>query len=444
MPFSGLVWLTSWVSCFLASSQNLLKVPNYLTSTFPAGVFSVTTNPVEIPTAELFSTQFSSGVQASISSVAAVPNLAFQMGTGTFGFRPQPVQAAVRPPLGIRVENTFCRSHSEQQENFLTVAAIPQSSSAVVQETSSPSVSKATLPQQILQAMQNLLHWGQRVEPVKTLASSVEIVSTRSWESVGEKQNGKEKRVKLGLWRYAQLIANRAVAAPSPRESEQFQVWLKGRLIAQLPNQQQAALMAQRLQEFLSNPSDPYLNTSPVEPTLVDGIPGVKVGHRLLIKVDDALAKDLDSNRELLAIEWANNLRIALGKMPLKLAESQKRMYNLVETPRVLKGQASWYGHQFHGRLTATGETYNQHELTAAHPSLPFNTYLKVRNLKNGDSVVVRINDRGPFIPGRSLDLSREAARCIKSEKAGVVPFEAVIMESPSTRFQQYLVRNEG
>jgi rare lipoprotein A len=186
------------------------------------------------------------------------------------------------------------------------------------------------------------------------------------------------------------------------------------------------------------------LNTSPVEPALVDGIPSVKVGHRLLIKIDDTLTKDLDCNRELLAIEWANNLRIALGKVPLKLAESQKRMYNLVETPRMLKGKASWYGHQFHGRLTATGETYNQHELTAAHPSLPFNTYLKVRNLKNGDSVIVRINDRGPFIPGRTLDLSREAARCIKSEKVGVVPFEAVIMESPSTRFQQYLVRNEG
>ncbi len=444
MPFFGLVWLTSWVSCFLASSQGLLKVPNYLTSAFPSGIFSVVTNPIEIPTAVFFSTQFSSGVQASNSLVATVPNLAFQMGTGTIGLRPQPAQAAVLPPLGIPIENTFCRPHSEQQEHFLTVAAIPQSSSAVAEEISSPHVSKATFPQQILQVMQNLLHWGQRVEPVKTLASSVEVVSTRSWDSVGNKQEGKEKRVKLGLWRYAQLIANRAVAAPSPRESERFQVWLKGRLIAQLPNQQQAELMAQRLQEFLSNPSDPYLNTSSVEPTLIDGIPGVKVGHHLLIKVDDALAKDLACNREVLAIEWANNLRIALGKTPLNLAESQKRMYNLVETPRILKGQASWYGPQFHGRLTATGETYNQHELTAAHPSLPFNTYLKVRNLRNGESVIVRINDRGPFIPGRSLDLSREAARCIKSEKVGVVPFEAVIMESPSTRFQQYLVRNES
>ncbi len=442
MSFFGLVWVTSWVSCLLASSQDLLKVPNYLASAFPAGVFSVVSNPVEIPTTEVFSTQFSSEVQSSNFSVAAVPNLAFQRGTGTFGFRSQPAQAALGLPLGIRVENTFCRPHSEQQEHFLTTAAISQSSSAVVEATSSPDASK-TLPQQILQVVQNLFHWGQRVEPVKTLASSVEVVSTRSWDRVGDKQNRQEKRVKLGLWRYAQLIANRAVAASSPRESERFQVWLKGRLIAQLPNQEQADLMGQRLKEFLSNPSDPYLNTSPVEPALVDGIPGVKVGHRVLIKIDDALAQHLASNRDLLAIEWANNLRRALGKTPFNLAESQKRMYDLVETPRIFEGKASWYGHQFHGRLTATGETYNQHELTAAHPSLPFNTYLKVRNLKNGDSVIVRINDRGPFIPGRNLDLSREAARCIKSEKVGVVPFEAVIMESPP-RFQQYLVRNES
>lgn len=442
MSFFGLVWVTSWVSCLLASSQDLLKVPNYLASAFPAGVFSVVSNPVEIPTTEVFSTQFSSGVQSSNSFVAAVPNLAFEMGAGTFGLRSQPAQAALGLPSGIRVENTFCRPHSEQQEHFLTTAAIPQSSSAVVEATSSSDASK-TLPQQILQVVQNLFHWGQRVEPVKTLASSVEVVSTRSWDSVGDKRNRQEKRVKLGLWRYAQLIANRAVAASSPRESEQFQVWLKGRLIAQLPNQQQADLMAQRLQEFLSNPSDPYLNASAVEPALVDGIPGVKMGNRVLIKVDDVVAQDLATNRELLAIEWANNLRRALGKTPFNLAESQKRMYDLVETPRRFEGKASWYGHQFHGRLTATGETYNQHELTAAHPSLPFNTYLKVRNLKNGDSVIVRINDRGPFIPGRSLDLSREAARCIKSEKVGVVPFEAVIMESPP-RFQQYLVRNEN
>ncbi|WP_071880806.1 septal ring lytic transglycosylase RlpA family protein [Geitlerinema sp. PCC 7407] len=86
--------------------------------------------------------------------------------------------------------------------------------------------------------------------------------------------------------------------------------------------------------------------------------------------------------------------------------------------------------------MTATGEIFDQSELTAAHPSLPFDTYLKVKNLKNGYSVIVRINDRGPYFENRTLDLSREAARRIDSEKTGVVPIEAVIMR-PSGPIQE-------
>ncbi|NEQ21809.1 MAG: septal ring lytic transglycosylase RlpA family protein, partial [Microcoleus sp. SIO2G3] len=142
------------------------------------------------------------------------------------------------------------------------------------------------------------------------------------------------------------------------------------------------------------------------------------------------------------AIEWVNNIRSVLRKAPLKLAEAQRQLHNLVETSRTFEGQASWYGSYFHGRLTATGETYNQHELTAAHPSLPFNTYLKVRNLENDESVIVRINDRGPYVADRTLDLSREAARCINGEKAGIIPIEAVIMEQPSNPSEQFLVNN--
>ena len=72
--------------------------------------------------------------------------------------------------------------------------------------------------------------------------------------------------------------------------------------------------------------------------------------------------------------------------------------------------KASWYGPKFHGKLTANGEVYNQMALTAAHKSLKFGTLLKVTNTKNGRSVIVRINDRGPYIEGRDLDLSKGAA----------------------------------
>ena len=76
-------------------------------------------------------------------------------------------------------------------------------------------------------------------------------------------------------------------------------------------------------------------------------------------------------------------------------------------------GVASWYGGNFNGRKTANGETYDMWAMTAAHKSLPFGTVVKVTNTKNGDSTVVRINDRGPFVGGRVIDLSRAAANDI-------------------------------
>jgi rare lipoprotein A len=74
-------------------------------------------------------------------------------------------------------------------------------------------------------------------------------------------------------------------------------------------------------------------------------------------------------------------------------------------------GVASWYGEPFHGRTTASGETYDMNDLTCAHRTLPFGTRLHVRNLENGRTVVVRVNDRGPFAKDRIVDLSRRAAR---------------------------------
>ena len=86
------------------------------------------------------------------------------------------------------------------------------------------------------------------------------------------------------------------------------------------------------------------------------------------------------------------------------------------------EGVASWYGGKFHGRLTANGETFNTHELTAAHKELPFNTLVTVSNLNNGRSVQVRINDRGPFVEGRIIDLSYAAAVELDMIKSGTAP----------------------
>jgi len=76
-------------------------------------------------------------------------------------------------------------------------------------------------------------------------------------------------------------------------------------------------------------------------------------------------------------------------------------------------GEASWYGPEFHGKPTSSQEIYNMHDLTAAHNTLPLGTFVMVTNLSNGKSIVVRINDRGPFVKGRIIDLSYAAARAL-------------------------------
>ena len=93
------------------------------------------------------------------------------------------------------------------------------------------------------------------------------------------------------------------------------------------------------------------------------------------------------------------------------------------------RGIASWYGLPFHGRKTANGERFDMNALTAAHPSLPFGTRVKVRSLVNGREVIVRINDRGPFTPGRIIDLSHAAAKAIGLVGFGVKRVSLTLVE---------------
>src|SRR6478736_3564702 len=90
----------------------------------------------------------------------------------------------------------------------------------------------------------------------------------------------------------------------------------------------------------------------------------------------------------------------------------------------VESGKASYYADKFDGRKTASGAVFSQHKLTAAHKTLPFGTKVKVTNLSNGKTVKVRINDRGPFVEGRIIDLSKKAAQKISLTTAGVAEVE--------------------
>ncbi len=88
------------------------------------------------------------------------------------------------------------------------------------------------------------------------------------------------------------------------------------------------------------------------------------------------------------------------------------------------RGVASWYGTKFHGRPTSSGEVYNMHAMTAAHKTLPIPVYVHVKNLDNGRSIVVRVNDRGPFIDGRIIDLSYAAAKKLGVDGPGTANVE--------------------
>ncbi|UTO27723.1 septal ring lytic transglycosylase RlpA family protein [Bartonella harrusi] len=95
-------------------------------------------------------------------------------------------------------------------------------------------------------------------------------------------------------------------------------------------------------------------------------------------------------------------------------------------------GEASWYGSDFHGRLTANGEVYDMNLLTAAHPTMPLPSYARVTNLANGSSIVVRVNDRGPFMKDRIIDLSKKAAEMLGYASAGVANVKVeYISEAP-------------
>jgi rare lipoprotein A len=91
-------------------------------------------------------------------------------------------------------------------------------------------------------------------------------------------------------------------------------------------------------------------------------------------------------------------------------------------------GIASWYGEDYHGRLTSNGELYDMNALTAAHPSLPLPSLAQVTNLENGRSMVLRVNDRGPFVDGRVIDLSRGAAQELGLEHQGLARVHVVYL----------------
>lgn len=153
----------------------------------------------------------------------------------------------------------------------------------------------------------------------------------------------------------------------------------------------------------------------------------ISLGDAELVSInDETILADTTQDPAEDALQATNRLRRLLGGAPpLDHIEGQPELASTEsagsqQIASVVTGMASWYGPGFHGRRSASGEIFNQNELTAAHRTLPFGTRVRVVNMQNGASVVVRINDRGPYSHGRILDLSAAAARQIGLDRAGV------------------------
>jgi rare lipoprotein A len=136
-------------------------------------------------------------------------------------------------------------------------------------------------------------------------------------------------------------------------------------------------------------------------------------------------------------LQATNRIRRQMGNAaPLSTIEGDPNgvsQVNLGPVSLRISGYASWYGPGFDGNYSASGEVFNQNALTAAHPSLPFGTQVRVTNVDNGESVVVRINDRGPYAHDRVIDLSAGAARVIGLIQSGVAPVSLEVLNSVRT-----------
>ena len=416
-----LVWVASQAEYFLSSGQSLFKAPERLLSNFPAKMLSVVNRPPHKSTSARLQPAVSSSLYSTYSPRLALltPSLRSQrqsalVSSSTASWLNPAENLFFSPKFRVALAPAAVNAGIKVEPHLWTARSLAITSNAGKNFMDH-------YPGQVLRLFKELFAWQGHDNSLNAAKSVVVVRANRAITPEGNTTtSGQRKR---SAFLHTAFIQN--FSSESPHRTV-FQVWVKGYLIAELPARDQAELVASRFKQILQNP---HFNAAQLQVGLTQGNPAGKLGDRILFAVDPAIAAHLNRTRELLAVEWVNNLRIALATPPLTLAEAQAKMYGLVETERKIEGLASWYGPYFHGRLTATGETFNQNELTAAHPSLPFDTYLKVTNLNSGHSVIVRINDRGPYVDNRVLDLSREAARQINSEDVGVISFQAVIMQ---------------
>lgn len=199
---------------------------------------------------------------------------------------------------------------------------------------------------------------------------------------------------------------------------------------------QRAGKTALTLYQFLKDGGNPRR----IQPGLEGKNAVIRAEHDILAVIDPKTASSAKTEDKQLALLWANNTREVLGAGSIErthapvsrgiidhLQTTDLSGYRL--TGKSQSGIASWYGPGFHGRRASDGSLFNMNALTAAHRFLPFGTRVRVFNHSNGKSCIVKITDRGPFVAGRIIDLSKQAARTIGMTGVSKVTIEVLAPE---------------
>lgn len=191
-----------------------------------------------------------------------------------------------------------------------------------------------------------------------------------------------------------------------------------------LSTEKRAKIVTDNFNKIIKNGENP----ENIVPDFKSGSGIIKINDKVLFTVDSNIAKEYGMTPSELAFIWVNNVRDSLGVARI-VRDFQLLTSSLKNTPKTFAekyndylqtGFASWYGGKFHGRAAADGSIFSKNKFTAAHKSLPFGTVVQVTNLYNGKKCIVKITDRGPFVRGRIIDLSKVAANEIGMLSSGV------------------------
>lgn len=276
------------------------------------------------------------------------------------------------------------------------------------------------------------------------LPTTLDAVSTVSPESAA----GTATPVKVASRQEEAVSPATKVLQPEPVANESDPVWRASAVAAKLNQIDREGFDATQITVKWANPGPTVDFPHDASAERLRDHYVIQIGNETLVTMGQStVLPDTTEDASRDALQATNRLRRLLGNAPpLREVAGEPQQSRLGFASRisrglqqlgVLSGIASWYGPGFHGNRSASGEIFNQNALTAAHRSLPFGTLVRVTNLDNGQSVVVRINDRGPYSYGRVIDLSAAAARAVGIFYAGVAPVRLeVLNQSSSSRLE--------